>query len=413
MSKVVPEGWVQGELAEFCDVVGGGTPDRNNPDFWGGDIPWVSPTEITGNTSKYISQTKEKITEIGLEKSSAKLHPVGTLLMTSRASIGFVAINTIPMATNQGFQSLRCKKKVLVDFLYQYIIWSRPQLERLAAGSTFAEISSANVKRMTVCFPSVEQQQKIATILSSVDNVIEKTRTQIDKLKDLKTGMMQELLTKGIGHTEFKDSVLGRIPRTWKVTTLGAITESSAFGPRFSSSYYSDDGNVGCIRTTDMDDEWCIDYKTVPLALLKESEFREHFLIDGDLLVTRSGTCGVVDVFQGQLVPMVAAAFLIRFRLSDYVNPWFVKYLMASSSTQKNIQLLASGGVQKNLSGSSLKTLQIAMPSRFEQDGIVKIINSINIKIKILRQENSGLEVLKKALVQSLLTGKTQVTFMV
>lgn len=210
MSKVVPEGWVQGELAEFCDVVGGGTPDRNNPDFWGGDIPWVSPTEITGNTSKYISQTKEKITEIGLEKSSAKLHPAGTLLMTSRASIGFVAINTVPMATNQGFQSLRCKKKVLVDFLYQYIIWSRPQLERLAAGSTFAEISSANVKRMTVCFPSVEQQQKIATILSSVDNVIEKTRTQIDKLKDLKTGMMQELLTKGIGHTEFKDSDLGR-----------------------------------------------------------------------------------------------------------------------------------------------------------------------------------------------------------
>lgn len=411
MSKVVPEGWQLLELDDVTDkILGGGTPSRLEPSYWNGDIPWVSVKDLSGTR---LTDTEESITSEGLANSASRLIPANTAILATRMAVGKLAYFDRAVAINQDLKAFFPKKNLDWKFFLQWYLSKSETIAGLATGSTVKGIRLEDLRSLPIKLPPFSEQQKIATILSSVDNVIEKTRTQIDKLKDLKTGMMQELLTKGIGHTEFKDSVLGRIPRTWKVTTLGAITESSAFGPRFSSSYYSDDGNVGCIRTTDMDDEWCIDYKTVPLALLKESEFREHFLIDGDLLVTRSGTCGVVDVFQGQLVPMVAAAFLIRFRLSDYVNPWFVKYLMASSSTQKNIQLLASGGVQKNLSGSSLKTLQIAMPSRFEQDGIVKIINSINIKIKVLRQENSGLEVLKKALVQSLLTGKTQVTFMV
>jgi len=150
MSKGAPEGWRVYQLGQVCDVVGGGTPERSNLNYWNGEICWVSPTEITALTKRYVSDTKEKITELGLRNSSAKLHSAGTVLMTSRASIGFPAINTVPMATNQGFQSLRCRETTYNEFIYQWVIANRAALERLSSGSTFSEISSTNVKKISV-----------------------------------------------------------------------------------------------------------------------------------------------------------------------------------------------------------------------------------------------------------------------
>ena len=296
------------------------------------------------------------------------------------------------------------------DWDYKFIAYSL-QFQHGYFSFDYQAKAHPSVIREFYFFPKipVAEQQKIATILSSVDDVIEKTRAQIDKLKDLKVATIQELFTKGAGHTEFKNSDVGAIPANWKVVSLGDITKSSAFGPRFSSDYYSDSGNIGCIRTTDIDDDWCINYRTVPLADLIFDEFEGHLLIDGDLLVTRSGTCGLVDVFQAQALPMVAAAFIIRFRLFDTVNPWFVKYLMMSPTMQENVQLLASGGVQKNLSGTSLKTLQFAMPFRSEQDQIVTVINSINKKITAVHNKLDSYKIVKQALMQDLLTGKVRV----
>jgi type I restriction enzyme S subunit len=270
MSNLVSDGWLNHHLADICNVVGGGTPERVKSEYWGGDIPWASPTEITSLTTRYLSKTKENITQIGLNKSSAKLHPAGTVLMTSRASIGYVAINTIPMTTNQGFQSLQCKDDVNNEFLYQYITWLRPEIEKLSAGSTFAEISSTNVKKIRVTIPSLPEQQKIATILTSVDDVIEKTQAQIDKLKDLKTGMMQELLTKGIGHTKFKDSPVGRIPVEWGIVRFKEVFTNYKYGPRFSSKDYNENGNVKTIRGTDVSLNGEINYRQVPTAKIEQ-----------------------------------------------------------------------------------------------------------------------------------------------
>ncbi|WJJ94240.1 restriction endonuclease subunit S [Neopusillimonas aromaticivorans] len=126
--------------------------------------------------------------------------------------------------------SLRCKRGTLAEYLYYYIDSIRPELERISAGSTFSEIPSSSVKKLEITLPPLPEQQKIATILSSVDDVIEKTRAQIDKLKDLKTGMMQELLTQGIGHTEFKDSPVGRIPASWYVAKIDDLVSKVGSG---------------------------------------------------------------------------------------------------------------------------------------------------------------------------------------
>ncbi|WP_417667176.1 restriction endonuclease subunit S [Pseudidiomarina sp.] len=313
-----------------------------------------------------------------------------------------------------------CKPKEGVSSFYMAQLFKLPQLVQIFHRNSQGLVDDTlnlkfeNLAPIKVCVPPLPEQQKIAVILSSVDNVIEQTRAQIDKLKNLKTGMMQELLTKGIGvdgkpHKEFKDSPVGRIPISWEVCTLGDITESSAFGPRFSSDFYSESGNIGCIRTTDMDKNWDIDYSTVPLAKLSFPEFESHILEHGDLLITRSGTCGVVDVFQEQAVPMVAAAFLIRFRLAISVNPWFIRIAMMSTSIQDTIQMLASGGVQKNLSGTNLKTLLLPLPSKAEQDEIVYCIRSVSDRIAFAERKKTQLVSVKKALMQDLLTGKVRV----
>lgn len=403
---MIPEGWRKGELSNFCDVVGGGTPDRNNLDFWGGDIPWASPTEITNLTSKYISQTKENITELGLDKSSAKLHPTGTLLMTSRASIGYVAINAVPMATNQGFQSLRCKENVLVDFLYQYIAWSRPQLERLAAGSTFAEISSANVKKLEVCVPPLPEQQKIATILTSVDTVIEKTRAQIDKLKHLKTGMMQELLTKGIGHTEFKNTPIGRIPKEWDVAAIADIARLTSGGTpnRENSDYWN--GDVLWVKTGEVNYQTIFDTEEKITVLgLKESSAK--LVPAGAILMAMYGQ----GITRGKVAKLGVPAAMNQACLAMIPNNQIINDFLYYFLSREyfNLRSMVQEGAQKNLSASIIKEILLPVPPRKEQQKIVDVLQSIDTKIMTASQKLISVEQTKKALMQDLLIGKIRV----
>lgn len=411
MSNSIPEDWSIAPIGDICNIAIGGTPSRSIPDYWDSTrtvgSPWVSIRDLN---KPWIYETSEWITDAGIKNSNVKLVRKGTVIMSFKLSVGRVAFAGRDLYTNEAIAAFLPKRNNVYSdqFLYQGLQhWNL--LENIDQAVKGVTLNKEKINQIDTVLPPLPEQQKIAAILSSVDDVIEKTRAQIDKLKDLKTGMMQELLTKGIGHTEFKDSPVGRIPVSWEVCTLGDLTKDSAFGPRFSSDFYSETGNFGCIRTTDMDENWDIDYSTVPLALLNFNEFQSHILRDGDLLVTRSGTCGVVDVFQEQPVPMVAAAFLIRFRLLDSVNPWFVRSVMMSTSTQESIQMLASGGVQKNLSGTNLKTLPLPLPSKEEQDEIVHCINSVSKKITLIEEKKDRLTSLKKALMQDLLTGKVRV----
>ncbi len=401
MNSSVPTEWITDELARFCDIVGGGTPDRAVHEYWGGQILWVSPTEVTFLVSKYISKTTESLTQLGLDKSSAKLHPPGTLLMTSRASIGYVAINTVPMATNQGFQSLRCKDGTLTDYMYQYITWVRPELERLSAGSTFSEISSVNVKRLRVTLPPLPEQQKIATILSSVDNVIEKTRAQIDKLKDLKTGMMQELLTKGIGHTEFKDSPVGRIPASWEVKTLGEVC-SFTQGVQIPSSEMTREFKNGYIRYMYIRDFSSDDY----LWYVKNEHFSKIITAD-DLAMANTGhTSGTV--YKGKYGVLSNNAFKISFD-KKILNTEFVYYFLQSEFFLNKIQQLFNTAGQPHVGHGNIAKMPTPIPSIDEQYKIAESINKIVNARSKLEAKLDHLNALKKALMQDLLTGKVRV----
>ena len=188
--------WVEKKLGEVAEIISGGTPDTNVPAFWDGNILWCTPTDITSNKGKYLSDTQRKITYRGLKSSSAVLLPKGTLLLCSRATIGEVCIANKEVATNQGFKSLVCYDDCSNEFIYYLIPSLKTQMLEVAIGSTFLEISKSNIEKIVLKLPqSKSEQTAIAQILTDMDNEIAQLEKERDKYKEMKAGMMQVLLT--------------------------------------------------------------------------------------------------------------------------------------------------------------------------------------------------------------------------
>ena len=187
--------WVSKQLGEVAEIVSGGTPKTNVPEYWGGGIPWCTPTDITSSRSKYLLSTERTISHAGLLASSAQLLPKGALLLCSRATIGELRIATRPICTNQGFKSLVPLTGYDGEFLYYLMSTMKSQLLEKSIGSTFLEISKRDIASLVLSLPSLPEQQAIAQVLSDMDADIEALEARVAKTRDIKQGMMQQLLT--------------------------------------------------------------------------------------------------------------------------------------------------------------------------------------------------------------------------
>lgn len=187
------ENWIQCKLGEIVKVIGGGTPSTKNPKYWNGQINWYSPNEI--GSSIFVNSSKKKITSEGLKHSSAKLLPGNkTILFTSRAGIGDMAIMTSDGTTNQGFQSwIVDSKDTDIYFLYTLGFKLKRQSLRKASGSTFLEISNSEVKQLKLTVPSIEEQELIGLIVQKMDRLIVIQQKEFNKLESLKKFLLQNM----------------------------------------------------------------------------------------------------------------------------------------------------------------------------------------------------------------------------
>ena len=186
--------WVEKRLGEVGDFVGGGTPSTSRSDFWNGGVPWFTPAEI-GN-KKYVERSERTISQLGLKNSAAVVLPVGAILLTTRATIGLTAVLKSPAATNQGFQSLVVDSNNDSEFVYYLLSTVRGEMESRATGSTFLEISSSKLKGIEIVLPpTLAEQKAIAKVLGDMDEEIAALEAELAKTRQLKQGMMQELLT--------------------------------------------------------------------------------------------------------------------------------------------------------------------------------------------------------------------------
>ena len=208
-------------IKDIGEVVGGGTPRTDTPEYWNGNIPWLSPVDLSNYSNIFISKGQNNITELGLKKSSTKLLPKDTVLLSSRAPIGYLAIAENEICTNQGFKSIICdKKKVVPLFLYYYLKLNIEQLKSFASGATFPELSGNTLKKIKIQLPPLPTQQKIASILSAYDKLIQNYKKQIEALQTAASELYKEWFVRfrfpGWQNAKFENG----IPEGWKVERI-------------------------------------------------------------------------------------------------------------------------------------------------------------------------------------------------
>lgn len=166
----LPEGWKVEKLDEIGEIIGGGTPSTEKEEYWNGEIPWLSPADLSDNTNIYVSKGNKNITQLGLAKSSAKMMPKDTVLLSSRAPVGYVALAKNPICTNQGFKSVVCNQsKIKPLYLYFFFKMNTNYLQSIATGATFPELSATMMKKIKVLLPSIKlQEQFVDTISASI-----------------------------------------------------------------------------------------------------------------------------------------------------------------------------------------------------------------------------------------------------
>jgi len=209
-------GWPKIPLADCCEIISGATPSTSEPSYWNsGDICWATPKDLSELDGPYISDTPRKLTAAGLASCAATVLPEMSVLFSSRAPIGHVAINTVPMATNQGFKSFIPKaNQVHAKFLYHWLRRNRPYLESLGNGATFKEVSKAVVARVEIPVPPFPEQCRIAEILDKADALRARRRAAIAQL---------DTLTQAIFLDMFGDPTTN--PRGWPTRSLAQIGE--------------------------------------------------------------------------------------------------------------------------------------------------------------------------------------------
>lgn len=208
------------KLGEIGKIVGGGTPKTKEESYYGGEIAWITPKDLSLNKSKYIFYGERNITEEGLKNSSAKLLPKGTVLFSSRAPIGYVAIAGNDLATNQGFKSVIPAENVDSEFIYYLLINNVENIKNFGVGSTFREVSGSVMKNIEVMIPDFSIQRKIAKILNTLDSKIEINNKIISNLESQAQAIFKSWFVdfEPFQDGDFVESELGMIPEGWEVS---------------------------------------------------------------------------------------------------------------------------------------------------------------------------------------------------
>lgn len=422
--------WAESTLAELAVIVSGGTPSRDVQTYWGGAIPWVTPTDITACSTNYLETSEDTITKEGLLNSSAKLLPVGTILLTSRASIGLSRIASVPVSTNQGFKSLIPKQDVDGTFLFYQTQRLRSAFERFSAGSTFLEINKKDIGRILLSHPTnFVEQRKIAAILTTIDTAIEKTEALIAKYQQIKAGLMHDLFTRGVlpnGQLRpprsqapelYQETATGWIPREWKVSTLEKLLaplpnniRSGPFGSALLKHELVEDGipflGIDNIHAERFDPEF-----RRFISKRKFQELAKYRVRPRDVVITIMGTVGRCCVIPDNLELGLSSKHLwtMTFDLDKVVPELVCWQLNHSAWAQAWFRRAMQGGIMDAIQSSTLKTLYLPVPSVDEQ----ALIHARYVKVSMqIEQGSSQLEKLRKqkrGLMQDLLTGKVQV----
>ena len=416
------------KISDIGEVVGGGTPSTANSDFWGGDIPWISPKDLTGYKSVYISHGESFLTKTGL-KSGTKLLPKGTVLFSSRAPIGYVAIASNPICTNQGFKSIICNKEIINPlFLYYYIKGNLDYIKLFGTGATFPEISGAAMRKIKVQIPTLPTQQKIAAILSTYDRLIENNTRRIRLLEQMAENLYKEWFVRfrfpEHEKVEMVKSKYDRIPSNFNIIQMQDVFDyyvGGGWGQENMSDDFSEEANV--IRGADFPKVCQYDISTCPRRFHKKSNYRSRQLEDGDIVMEISGgtseqpvgrtilvTQSLIDRFDNGKVICASFCKLIRLR-KNVISPFFFYYWMKFLYDTRIINRfqLQSTGIINFKFEPFLRKGDVMLPPTNVMNSFESHVVPIHKEMNKLAQQNQLLTRQRDLLLPRLMSGKLEV----
>jgi type I restriction enzyme S subunit len=408
MSSHLPQGWKLKSVGELSNVKRGASPRPiKDPKWWGGKTGWVRISDVT-SSRKYLKKTTQYLSDEGVNKSVQI--DKGEVVLTICATIGRAIIISVDACIHDGFVWFdKLGQSINREFWYYFLASKEDFFKAQRQLGTQGNLNTSIVSNVLCMLPPLPEQQKIAKILTSVDEVIEKTQAQIDKLKDLKTGMMQELLTKGIGHTEFKDSPVGTIPVGWGVLPLDDIIDR-VIDCEHKTAPYVDKSEFLVIRTSNVrNGELVLD----GMKYTTESGFKEWtkrtIPVVGDVLFTREAPAGEsCMVPKGVKVCMGQRMVLLRPK-KELVDPDLFSFYLSSEFAALAIYERSIGTTVSRINIEDIKRIPCIVPPLKEQQYIAKAIQSCQSSISSKESKLNRLVATKKALMQDLLTGKVRV----
>ena len=410
----IPEEWKVIRIKEVAKTTSGGTPSRNIKQYYNGTIPWVKSGELDDNV---IKETEEKITDAGLENSSAKMLPKGALLVALYgATVGKTAILNINATTNQAICAILPKNMELdLHFLQYWLIFRRNHLVSISSGGAQPNISQDIIRSLKIPLPPMEEQRRIAQVLSTVDDAIQKADEAIVRTERLKKGLMHKLSTEGIGHKEFKETKIGKIPKTWKVVTLKNITtkikdidhkmpEKLERGIPFVSIKYM-------LKFPDHD--FKIDFDDPDLEFISQEDYEHHRkrfnAEEKDIIYSRFGTIGNAKLINTKQSLIASYSIVLIKPDRDEVDASFLVYALNSGKVRIQARIATKGATNRNLHLEDIQNLKIPLPPVREQQKIAGILSTVDYKLELDRKRKGKLECIKKGLMNVLLTGKRRV----
>ncbi len=373
---MLPLNWQRVRLGDIAEIIGGGTPSTQITSFWNGSINWFTPTEI--GITKYVYKSQRTITPLGLKNSSTKLLPIGTILLTSRASIGDCAILKVVATTNQGFQSLIPLEKINNEFLYYLILTLKNKLLKLASGSTFLEVSPNKIKNLLIPLPPLNEQIAIANILSDLDRYLCALRALILKKEGVKKALRIKMLNQILASNGVEFKKIGEICliKRGRVIAKKILQENGKY-PVYSSQTLNN-GILGFIDTYDFDGEfltWTTDGAYAGSVFYRNGRF------------SITNVCGLLQVIKDNILHKYLY-YILQITAPLHVNP---------------------GMGNPKLMSVAMQQITIPLPPLNEQIAIANILSALDNEIISLKNKKRQFENIKKALNHDLMSAKIRV----
>ena len=396
--------WKNYKLSEIGEIVGGATPSTKISEYYDGDIPWISPKDLSNFEGKYISCGSKNITELGFNSCSCKILPKGSVLFSSRAPIGYIAIAKNSLCTNQGFKSVIPNRSIIdSEFLYYTLVFNKEYIKNQGSGTTFMEVSGKTMGNIEVSIPvNLSDQRKIAGILSALDAKIENNNKINANLETQAEALFKSWF---VDFTPFKDqpfvdSELGPIPQGWKVGKLGDYVEIKRGGsPRPIQKFLASQG-LNWLKISDATSTQSPFIFNIKEKIIIDGLKKTVVLKEDRLVLSNSATPCIPKFLSIDSCIHDGWLYFPHSQLPENYLYLFFKLM------RNNLVSKANGSVFLNLKTDIVKNQVFAFSGEEIYNSFDKIIAPLFKEIENLTYETFQLSALRDTLLPKLMSGE-------